>query len=97
MSLDQMALANLHCQNFVRHNCPEPRVSSNKGDLSPLLDLGVGFHPLFTGRENIGLSCRLLGMNDEQLQATPQILQFAELGEFIDFPVRTYSRVCNCF
>lgn len=63
-----------------------------KGELSPLLDLGVGFHPSFTGRENIRLSCKLLGMNDEQITtATPQILQFAELGDFIDFPVRTYS------
>ncbi len=63
-----------------------------KGQLSTLLDLGVGFHPSFTGRENIKFNCKLLGMSDADIDLeTPNILKFAELGEFIDFPVRTYS------
>ena len=63
-----------------------------KANLSTLLDLGVGFHPSFTGRENIKLNCKLLGMTDEEIVgAIPQILSFAELGDFIDFPVRTFS------
>ena len=63
-----------------------------KAQLSTLLDLGVGFHPSFTGRENIKLNCKLLGMTDAEIeQSTPNILAFAELGDFIDFPVRTYS------
>lgn len=63
-----------------------------KANLSTLLDLGVGFHPSFTGRENIKLSCKLLGMSDEDISnAIPEILAFAELGDFIDFPVRTFS------
>jgi len=63
-----------------------------KANLSTLLDLGVGFHPSFTGRENIKLSCKLLGMSNEDISnAIPEILAFAELGDFIDFPVRTFS------
>ena len=63
-----------------------------KANLSTLLDLGVGFHPSFTGRENIKLNCKLLGMTDDEItKAIPNILSFAELGDFIDFPVRTYS------
>ncbi len=60
--------------------------------LSTLLDLGLGFHANFTGRENIYLNCSLLGMRrDEVEQRIPDIIAFAELGEFIDYPVRTYS------
>lgn len=63
-----------------------------KASLSTLLDLGVGFHPSFTGRENIKLNCKLLGMTDQEISnAIPDILGFAELGDFIDFPVRTFS------
>jgi len=60
--------------------------------LSTLLDLGLGFHQDFTGRENIRLNCRLLGMNDTETESRiPAIIGFAELGPFIDLPVRTYS------
>jgi lipopolysaccharide transport system ATP-binding protein len=62
------------------------------GRLATLLDLGVGFHETFTGRENIALTCSLLGLSRAQAEArTPDILRFAELGAFIDQPVRTYS------
>lgn len=62
------------------------------GRLATLLDLAVGFHTTFTGRENIRLTCSLLGMAADTIEArVPEIIRFAELGEFIDHPVRTYS------
>ncbi|MDP7113967.1 MAG: ABC transporter ATP-binding protein [Myxococcota bacterium] len=63
-----------------------------RGTLNSLLDLGVGFHPDFTGRQNTLLNCRLLGMDDAEIQdRLPLIIDFAEIGEFFDLPVRTYS------
>ena len=63
-----------------------------RGHVSPLLELGAGFHPELTGRENVYLNGTLLGHTrreiDEQL---PKIIEFAELGAFIDSPLRTYS------
>jgi len=62
------------------------------GRVTSLIELGAGFHPEFTGRENIGLSCAILGMgSDEIADRTQSILDFAELGDFIDRPVKTYS------
>ena len=67
-----------------------------RATLSTLLDLGLGFHQDFTGRQNIRLNCSLLGMADEQIDARiPDIIRFAELGDFIDLPVRTYSAGMN--
>jgi ABC-type polysaccharide/polyol phosphate transport system ATPase subunit len=66
------------------------------GRLATLLDLGVGFHETFTGRENIQLTCALLGMRPDEIEARiPEIIHFAELGDFIDYPVRTYSTGMN--
>ena len=60
--------------------------------LSGLLDLGLGFHPDFTGRQNVRLNCSVLGIDDERIDALmPPIVAFAELEDFIDYPVRTYS------
>jgi ABC-type polysaccharide/polyol phosphate transport system ATPase subunit len=60
--------------------------------MSTLLDLGLGFHPNFTGRENIALNCSLLGLTREEAdERIPEIIAFAELDSFIDYPVRTYS------
>ena len=57
-----------------------------------LLSIGVGFIREMTGRENITLSGKLLGFTEEQVKAKEQeIIDFAEIGEFIDMPVRTYS------
>ena len=57
-----------------------------------LLSIGVGFQKELTGRENIVLSGMLLGFSEEAVRAKmDEIIEFAELGEFIDMPVRTYS------
>ena len=57
-----------------------------------LLSIGVGFIREMTGRENITLSGMLLGFTEEQVKAKEkEIIDFAEIGEFIDMPVRTYS------
>lgn len=57
-----------------------------------LLSIGVGFQKEMTGRENILLSGMLLGFSEEQIKSKEEeIIQFAELGKFIDMPVRTYS------
>ena len=60
--------------------------------LNSLLDLGVGFHGDFSGRENAVLNCRLLGMSEAEIaDRIPYIIEFAEIGEFMELPVRTYS------
>ena len=67
------------------------KVSVN-GRVAPLLELGAGFHSLLTGRENIVLNGTLLGMlRDEVNEKLEKIINFAELEEFIDQPIRTYS------
>lgn len=63
-----------------------------KGRVSALLELTSGFDPEFTGRENIYLKGRILGLKEEEIKKLePNIVEFAELEEYIDQPVRTYS------
>jgi ABC-type polysaccharide/polyol phosphate transport system ATPase subunit len=63
-----------------------------KGRVSPLLELGAGFHPELTGRENVFLNGTLLGHSVRNIeQHVEEILEFAEIGAFIDAPLRTYS------
>lgn len=63
-----------------------------QGRVAALLELGTGFHPEFTGRQNLYVAARMLGLSDEEIrEAEPQILEFAELGQFIEHPLRTYS------
>ncbi len=62
------------------------------GKLTSLLELGAGFHPDFTGRENIYFNAAIFGLTKEEIDARlDKIIEFSELGEFIDSPVRTYS------
>ena len=62
------------------------------GKIASLLELGAGFHPDFTGRENIYFNSAVFGMNHAQIEnRIDDIIAFSELGEFIDEPIRTYS------
>lgn len=63
-----------------------------RGELQSLMDLGTGFHPEFTGRQNIRASLSYRGMTDADIRGCEEeIIEFAELGRFIDQPVKTYS------
>ncbi len=63
-----------------------------EGRVAALLDLGAGFHPEFTGRENARLSAALFGLSTREIRRQfPAIEAFADIGDFIDRPVRTYS------
>lgn len=62
------------------------------GKLTSLLELGAGFHPDFSGRENIYFNASIFGLTRREIDSRlDQIIEFSELGEFIDNPVRTYS------
>ena len=62
------------------------------GHVAPLLEVGAGFHPELTGRENVFLNGAMLGFSRQEMQEKfPRIVEFAELGDFIDAPLRTYS------
>ena len=62
------------------------------GRVAALLELGMGFHPDFTGRQNAVMAGQLLGLNtDEVVALMPHIESFAEIGDYIDQPVRVYS------
>ena len=62
------------------------------GRVSALLELGMGFHPDFTGRQNVYMAGQLLGFGMEEIhRLMPQVESFAEIGDYIDQPVRIYS------
>jgi len=62
------------------------------GSIASILELGTGFHPEFTGRDNAALNATILGLSPAQVKKRlPAILDFSELGTFIDRPVKTYS------
>jgi ABC-type polysaccharide/polyol phosphate transport system ATPase subunit len=62
------------------------------GQIAAMIELGAGFHPELTGRENIMISGLLLGYSRRDMQRLEnRIMEFAELGEFIDSPVKQYS------
>lgn len=63
-----------------------------RGHVAALLELGLGFHPDFTGRQNVFMAGQLLGLSYEELvNLMPEIEAFAEIGEYIDLPLRVYS------
>lgn len=63
-----------------------------KGRVAPILELGAGFNAEFTGRENLRLGAELLGISGASLDAlVEEVIDFSELGSFIDEPVKTYS------
>lgn len=62
------------------------------GRVAALLELGMGFHPDFTGRQNVYMAGQLLGLRSEEIaECMPEIEAFAEIGDYIERPVRTYS------
>jgi lipopolysaccharide transport system ATP-binding protein len=65
---------------------------SVRGRTAALLELGSGFNPEFTGRENVYMNAAILGLDRKQIdQRFDQIIRFAEIGDFLDQPVKTYS------
>lgn len=62
------------------------------GKATALLELGLGFHPDFTGRQNVYMSGQLMGYSNEEIdECMKEVEEFAEIGDAIDAPVRTYS------
>lgn len=71
---------------------PNKGTIETKGKLTSLLELGAGFHPDFSGRENIYFNASIFGLTRKEIDdRLNQIIEFSELGELIDNPVRTYS------
>ena len=71
---------------------PTSGVVRVSGKVAALIELGAGFHPDLTGRENIVLNGLLIGLSKREIRAREErILDFAELGEFIDSPIKQYS------
>ncbi len=69
----------------------EGKVQVN-GRVGALLELGAGFHPEYTGRDNIALSAALYGLDAAETRARlPEIIEFADIGRYIDEPVKHYS------
>ena len=71
---------------------PNQGIVEVDGKLTSLLELGAGFHQDFTGRENIYFNASIFGLTRKQIESrVEEIIEFSELGSFIDNPVRTYS------
>lgn len=71
---------------------PTKGTIKTNGKLTSLLELGAGFHPDFTGRENIYFNASIFGLTAAEIDSrVPEIIKFSELEDFIDAPVRTYS------
>lgn len=71
---------------------PNKGTIETHGKLTSLLELGAGFHPDFSGRENIYFNSSIFGLTKKEIDnRLEQIIEFSELGDLIDNPVRTYS------
>ena len=79
-------------QILARAIFPTEGAAEIRGRLAPLLAMGAGFNPEFTGRENIALSGVMLGLSRAEIrERTAEIVTFADIGTFIDAPVKRYS------
>lgn len=71
---------------------PDKGIISLKGKVGGLIEVGAGFHPLLTGRENVYINAAILGMTKEEVDRKfNDIVEFADIGDFIDSPVKHYS------
>lgn len=71
---------------------PDTGNITTEGRISGLIELGAGFHPDMSGRENIFINAAIFGLSRKEIQSRiEEIIDFSELGEYIDNPVRTYS------
>jgi len=71
---------------------PSSGTKSVSGKIGALLELGSGFHPEYTGRENLKMSAALAGLSRKNLEKKiDQMISFSDIGEYIDHPVKTYS------
>ncbi len=79
--------------NLTTHLCQPERGSVEvHGRIAALLDLGAGFHPDLTGAENVRINASILGLSRRQVREKfDEIVDFAEIGDFINEPLRTYS------
>lgn len=77
---------------LARVTAPTEGYAIVRGRVGALLQVGTGFHPELTGRDNIVLSGAILGMSNDEIAAVQQsIVDFAEIGRFLDTPVKHYS------
>jgi ABC-type polysaccharide/polyol phosphate transport system ATPase subunit len=71
---------------------PSAGTVTARGRLTAVIELGAGLHPELTGMENIGLYAAVLGLGRSEIAALePQVVEFAQLGEFFDVPIKYYS------
>jgi homopolymeric O-antigen transport system ATP-binding protein len=71
---------------------PSEGVIETRGRVTAVIELGIGFHPELTGAENVALYAAVMGLGRRQLaERLPEIVAFAELGDFLDEPVKYYS------
>jgi lipopolysaccharide transport system ATP-binding protein len=71
---------------------PSSGTLQTRGTIASILELGTGFHPEFSGRDNAALNAAILGLSPAQVrEKLPAILEFSELGSFLEQPVKTYS------
>ncbi len=77
---------------LCRVTTPTSGTLETRGTIASILELGTGFHPEFTGRDNAALNAAILGLSPAEIrERLPAILEFSELGSFLDRPVKTYS------